>query len=330
MIRKLVIGLTNEKTMKKILFLLLYCVSANADYSLLKIPSNLKNPRGLSLGLGYGCVIDDGKVKCWGKNNYESERNPRPVFATAKNPKMVSLNSDGACIIDDVGLKCEGTAGVVSRVTDPYASGFKNIKNPSLVKVGGISSCAIADKKVYCWGHVMGAVEKHVGNPVDVAMIDMNIFVLNDDGTLHCYGPSGVCARYESFTSLKNIKALSTGSANLCVITELNDVLCDYLRSSYAENPTSGPKFKTQKNVVTDYGGKDSYHKYWTCLIVDNQVKCFGVSDGTFSEWTIPAKNPKEIAIDSTNTGTYSYPNSNRIICIIDDNGLSCLDADEF
>jgi alpha-tubulin suppressor-like RCC1 family protein len=61
------------------------------------------NPTQFEMSDNFACILDEGEVKCWGKNNFGQLEVPRLI-----NPRKVAVGENHACALDDEGVKCWG------------------------------------------------------------------------------------------------------------------------------------------------------------------------------------------------------------------------------
>ena len=107
-----------------------------------KVPSHI-NPSFLAVGGFASCMIDQGKVVCWGIEGYYPITSPDLV-----NPVSVAVRNSQACAMDDNGITC----------WDKYATNLidvdeiNQLSNPTQLVISYDRKCAVHDGGVKCWG----------------------------------------------------------------------------------------------------------------------------------------------------------------------------------
>lgn len=124
---------------------------------------------------GYCVLTDTGKVKCWGGNEGALGQGTGPMALTGAsmnavqvinltNVTMIGSLPNGYCAIENGKLYCWGWNDY-NRLGFPGASCSGNCPTPTQVGIpgnvtyfaggaldSGSHSCAVADKRIYCWG----------------------------------------------------------------------------------------------------------------------------------------------------------------------------------
>jgi hypothetical protein len=121
LIKKIPVGIKNPRVLATELFGFSACVLDDEDAKCWglcynkgtcpdrpKVPSNLKNPKAISMGTVHVCVLDDEGVKCGGRNRFGAIDIP----AGLKNPRALAAGSNHTCVLDDEGMKCWGWNGL--------------------------------------------------------------------------------------------------------------------------------------------------------------------------------------------------------------------------
>ena len=111
-----------------------------------------QSPQSLSLGGSWGCVIDDGEVKCWGTSFEGAAEVPELT-----NPVAVDTEAGVSCAIHDGGVKCWGQNANANGLLD-----VPDLINPSEISVGFANACAIDDTGIVCWGEEGSSVVREM------------------------------------------------------------------------------------------------------------------------------------------------------------------------
>ena len=120
----------------------LSCIGDNSYGQLSNNSVKFTNPRGLTVGYGHVCVIDEGQVWCWGRND-QGQSSDVPELL---NPRAVSAGAGHTCALDDEGEKCWGS-NEAGQTQVP-----QGLKNPRAISAGYNHTCALDDEGVKCWG----------------------------------------------------------------------------------------------------------------------------------------------------------------------------------
>jgi Regulator of chromosome condensation (RCC1) repeat len=113
------------------------CFGQTSTEELKNTPTNVKNPKNLSLNYGTACVSDQDQIICWG--NYIGFM--KYVPKNLKNIEKISVNSYSICITSDTGSQCYASPGT-------QLPRFKNIKLFDL----NDHSCVVDEESIKCWG----------------------------------------------------------------------------------------------------------------------------------------------------------------------------------
>ena len=191
-------------------------------------------PQSVSLGTGrtavsvsagdsHTCaVLDDGSLKCWGRNNYgqlgigstTQQTSPSTVFlGTGRTPVSVSAGSFHTCaVLDDGSLKCWGYngngrlgLGSTTQQTTPQSVSLGTGRTAVSVSAGNYHTCAVLDDgSLKCWG-ANGSGRLGLGSTtqqttpqsvslgtgrtaVSVSAGSSHTCAVLDDGSLKCWG----------------------------------------------------------------------------------------------------------------------------------------------
>jgi len=124
--------------MRKLFLIVLFCLPA--------LPAAAANNNILAVGYNHACVLDNGKIHCWGREEYADTRGYESYLY-----KEIAVGNDYTCGLfkENEGIKCWGP--------NPYVKlefKYDKLKNPrGLISVGGYA-CFFDDAGIYCAGDV--------------------------------------------------------------------------------------------------------------------------------------------------------------------------------
>ena len=178
----------------------------------------------VSLGGSHSCaLLDDGKVMCWGKNNYgqlgdgsATDRSSPVEVSGLTNAQSIALGGGHSCaLLTDGKVMCwgfnnHGQLGDGTTSARIFPVEVSGITTATSIAVGSEHSCAVlTDGKVLCWGsnsedQVRGSQESRYGSadpdsttPVEVSGIltavgismgNSHSCALLTDGKVMCWG----------------------------------------------------------------------------------------------------------------------------------------------
>ena len=288
--------------------------------------------KSISAGSYHTCALDNsGIVYCWGFNIYSQVGNPLDSRMSSPEPiavggvlagkviKSISAGGFHTCALDELGkVYCWG-----NNINGQIGSGSPTpqiINSPSLVagslsslsvssvSAGGSHTCAIASKKVYCWG-------ANVYNQIGSGSTSPSIIPSSNIVT--------------GLSSL-NISLVSSGGNHTCALDELGSIYC--WGYNYYGQIGSGSLMPTivlaPTKVLGPLGslvvGYISTGSFNTCAIVSNKAYCWGYNnDGQIGNtFNTPINNPSPIAVDTTgvlfNKDIYSISSGGNSSCAVD------------
>lgn len=165
------------------------------------------SPTAVAAGSGFQCVIDSGKVLCWGASG--SGQTTVPALT---NPTAIAAGSSHACAIDDGGVHCWGSNSA-GQTTVPA------LTSPTAISAGGSHTCALDASGVHCWGSngYGQTTVPALTNPKAVSAGAVHTCALDDAG-VHCWGQS--TSGETTVPTLTNPKAVSAGNAFSCALDD--------------------------------------------------------------------------------------------------------------
>ena len=180
-------------------------------------PDGPPGPIQIAAGENHSCaVMNDGTVKCWGKNEFgqlgngtkDSSSTPVKV-SVLTNAVQIALGGEHTCaVLRDGKVKCwgandEGQLGDGGRGVRSTPVTVTGLTSVSQVALGGQHSCAlISDGTVSCWGNNEDGQlgdgsesDRHapvpvfeLKNAVQIALGDYHSCALLSNGTAKCWG----------------------------------------------------------------------------------------------------------------------------------------------
>lgn len=251
----------------------------------------------------YTCGILSGKLYCWGNGlrigtgaTSGTFSTPQPVDTTHMKGKVtsISLSSGYACAVADNKAYCWGNAGAgPGNLGNGSTEGNFYIPQPvdsSIMSgsVTGISthnshSCAIADKKAYCWGR---GTSGQLGNNTNInssTPVAVNTSLMSGDIDKISVGNNGTCA-------------LSGGLAYCWGSNTMRELGIGGSSSSVC----GGNYCTTPKSVVVtgvDIPFTDISISAWhTCAIAGGKAYCWGMNNDHYGNTYGHLGNGNEIA----------------------------------
>src|SRR5262249_34382996 len=133
---------------------------------------------------------DDSGVKCWGNNIYGVLNVPAEI----KNPVSLVSAEYEVCALEDEKIRCWG--GSSQKGSSPFVVSHPVLRAANPLVIGGLTLyegespyvCARDASSVVCWhlGTAEPLVFPGLKNPVQVAVRDRDVCVLDDEG-LKCW-----------------------------------------------------------------------------------------------------------------------------------------------
>lgn len=269
------------------------------------------------------CVIASGEVYCWGNNYYgqigdgstdQMKLSPTKTKLVGQATKL-SGNDTTICAIVNSRAWCwgsnyEGKAGVkydysgrpIRTPAKVYDSGVLKNKNVTDISSGTFHTCAVAEKRVYCWGYNQWG---QLGN---------------NSTAMHYYLDSYKPVAVDTSGVLKNkdISEVQVGSRHTCTRSG-NDIFCWGLRQrgQLGDGKTT-PEISSIPVAVLKEPGKlqNAWIKtlvsgdFHSCaLTMDGKIFCWGdnwrggIGDGTESD----RPKPTEVILPRTAPQQYIY-----------------------
>lgn len=157
----------------------------NSEAITLNSPANPKNPRLMSAGNRFSCMIVDEGIRCWGEIPGQKKNNILIGQDKIKMPKLLAVGYEHACGVSEANaIYCWGKNDF-GESTPPV-----NLKNVTEISLGMSNSCALADGKVVCWGMSSAgsvSVPENIMNPRNLTSGWWHHCVQSDEG-IKCWG----------------------------------------------------------------------------------------------------------------------------------------------
>ncbi len=165
---------------------------------------------GASVGSLYGgyrsaCILQRGRVGCWGAENFDPLNNATSVtwgpYGSISGIQTMAANQNHACVVIKGAAECWGMNG-----TGALGDGTNNFSQGTNVQVSGLSSgvqkisvnsngsCAIVNGEIKCWGTGFGNTPQSLGIPSGAQFIFGTSSPYNNNtcaivnGGLQCWG----------------------------------------------------------------------------------------------------------------------------------------------
>lgn len=221
----------------------------------------------------HSCVVINGAAKCWGANALGQLSTGDNISSSGKMVQVLGLES-----------------GVES------------------ITVGQDFSCAVVNKKVYCWGaNSSGQLGRGLtGLQLSYSLYPQQVLAISED-----------------------VRLVKAGFRHVCAVTDSNNVKCwgQNIFGGLGTGDNLGRTIPTAvlglNNNVLDVDAGDFY----TCaLIADGSVKCWGrnnvgqLGNATGVDSNLPVNvlvetDSANVAIEVTSSGTACVQNTNYIKC---------------
>jgi len=244
-----------------------------------KTPQAVKNSTAsvwqkISYGLEHVCGIAEGKLFCWGRNNYsqlgdgsQTNRDRPAEIGDNTNWTHISAGAYHSCGITGGELFCWG-GGASTSASTPQKIQLRD--EWSEISVGNNHFCAIAQGELYCWGN-------------------NNNGEIGDGTTVYKSTPVKVGTRSDWST-------VSAGVNHVCAISS-GELFCWGSNSSGQLGNDSLVKSTVPLKITdkTDWESVDC-GEYSTCAVSAGNLYCWGsnlygqIGDGTFVSQKTPVK----------------------------------------
>lgn len=257
------------------------------------VPNDLIYPKNLISGSGYSCVLDIGKIRCWGIEDIEINQpelqeikdiaangsrlcaedingwhcwditmayDNRYKYSTYANKERIIVSRFGVCSISKGILTCDGLQFEI-----PYT-----IKQPSSLTQSGHTACFIDDGKIECIGTSSGAFEKFQKLEKHKPPKKFEFYASFGNGCATYDTGDIKCVGRRSVERIQNAKATHFGVHNSVCSSNKANIFCWGENAQYKlENPPTLAQI--DKIRVTGTRKTD-----FACALANSQVKCWG------------------------------------------------------
>lgn len=240
-------------------------------------------PTSLALGLNFGCVIDDGKVKCFDANTPSGMDIPQAPALV--NPTKVAVGDAYACATDANGVTCFGKwTPVAPKISDSV----------QVLTAGDRHACALHGGQVSCWGsnNQGEATVPSLNRPTALSAGSARTCVI-DSGEIKCWGinrdiPSEV-------SRLNDFYLVSTYNRWSCGASKSQGIICwtTYNNNTFGIMKPQGVQNPTQLNV--SFGGGGGGQR--ACALESGLLKCWNVDYANLTIDTYITKPALELGI---------------------------------
>lgn len=216
----------------------------------------LQNPRQLSVGRNFACVLEDRGLVCWG-----SEMNVPSLV----KPVLLATSSSRICVIDQQQVKCWGAGGNVNIAP--------TLKNPRALWVGELHTVALDDDGFHCWGTTSQFHQcdfPKFKNLRQISVGSLHTCALDDDG-VKCWGNNNHTGALE-IPPLKNPRQISSGAMYSCALDD-EGVKCwgdkEFTRLEPQFSRTHVPPLDHPTKIVAGWGS--------VCAVHARGLSCWGI-----------------------------------------------------
>ena len=311
------------------------CIANSSSFNCIRTPVTVdlgtnRGAQGVAMGLNHTCaILDDGSVKCWGKNEYGqlgdgsltgTHSLPNGVDLGDETAVGIELGEDHSCALLESGsIKCWGNndqkqvAPTGSTHNEPIGVTLPEGRTARDISLGRDFSCALLDDdSLVCWGQ-NNTGELGVGDTTDRP------------------NPTAV-----TFSSNKTAVAFESGFEQSCAILNDGSLVCwgDNNIGQLGVGDTTDRNVPASVNLGTDRTALDiALGQYHSCALLDDKsVKCWGSNgNGELGDGTTTSRNaPVAVTLPRGRKAKEIYAGGNSTCALLDDNSYVCWGANYF
>ena len=311
------------------------CIANSSSFNCIRTPVtvDLGTNRGgerVSMGVNHMCaILDDGSVKCWGKNEYGQLGDgsltgihslPNAVNLGDEKAMGIELGGEHSCALLESGsIKCWGAnaqkqvAPTGSTHNNPIGVTLPQGRTAREIILGDEHSCAhLDDDSLVCWGENFEG-QLGVGDTTDRS------------------NPTEV-----TFSSNKTAEKIGCGFSHTCAILNDGSLVCWGFNNlgQLGVGDATDRNTPASVNLGTDRTALDiALGQYHTCALLDDEsVKCWGFnSNGQLGDGTTTSRNaPVAVALPTGVKAKEIYAGSSYTCALLDDNSYVCWGANYF
>ncbi|MEZ4742665.1 MAG: RCC1 domain-containing protein [Bdellovibrionota bacterium] len=174
----------------------------------------IENISGLAIGFHHGCLIDQGKIACYGTSGYNATwgSQSQEIMQNIREPLSLYSSKDLDCALTKLdGLQCYHEERPIPFLSEPY----------DLVTTNEYS-CAFTKHGIKCFGMIANSIKKEIEaidlmKVVDIAGNSTNICILFSK-KIECFGSS--IPLKEDTPQIFNPSEIAVGKNHACVIDD--------------------------------------------------------------------------------------------------------------
>lgn len=252
----------------------------------------------MAIGRDHGCVLVEGRVRCWGDAAHGQLGDGSTVARDALGPvpglegvvELVRAGSGACALLGDGSVRCWGTLGTEDHPTPTAITG---VARAVTIAGGSGYACAVLDDgRVACWGRVPGevtmgandtsaAIVRGIADAIAIAAGGAHVCVLRAGGTLACWGANGsrqlgvegAHPRVTASPPLSDVVSVAAVGERTCAIVRGGAAHC--WGSAYGGS-LGTPERATQPTQVIDHAVEIALGGDFVCFRRDDAtIACF-------------------------------------------------------
>ncbi len=251
-----------------------------------KMPGLSPKTTAISVGMDHACAIDNGRVKCWGKNDFAQlgvsqtalTKSDMPVLVEGiTQATQVSVGEKISCVINSASeLLCWGKTRTTLGTTH-IPTKIPNAPPRVLEVHSEINGACVYDNEdnIYCWGNALASQGLGSSSGDTTATEALRTRSLEDPEIYKDYLPQG-----KDFKDLKKVAQIAAGTNHTCALLEDGTLRCWGGNGSgqLGNNSIVDSRIPVRMeglSAVSAISCGDGF----SCVIVGGQVKCWGSND---------------------------------------------------
>jgi len=235
------------------------CIGRNAEAQG-GFKSGYSNITHLVLGLKHTCLVDSGKVYCWGDNEFS-----QAIYPNLENISKIKSGSNHTCAIEDGDVYCWGI-NTSEQINIP-----DDVFDAKDLILGDKYTCAIVSSKLICWGEDAQYFEGQFRKLDEYKKLSgggHHICGLRLNGKVECFGSRDSKA-ISPPDDLDYATDLISGFNHSCIIDKNKKVTC------WGDNEKKALDYPFSNKVVKQLFSSSSANH--TCAkFSDGEFDCWG------------------------------------------------------